>query len=749
MTQAERLQTDILEIFQGQPDRKFTVQEINDQIGFKGASAFKRVVKSIAQLEGEGRIQISSKGKFKLAEQKKIISGIFHANERGFGFIAVPDSDDPDIFVPKEATHTAIDGDEVTAEIVRDGDPWRNRGPEGKITQILTRNLTTIVGDFTQYSDAEAHKTGFVGYLQSREKKLNKLPVFLSEKGLHPQMGDIVLADITDYPSPERPGQMRGIAVKIIGNKNDPGVDIESQVYAHGLHIDFPQEALDQANHIPDHVTEADKTGRKDLTDQPVVTIDGDDSKDFDDAVVVWKMANGHYHLGVHIADVSYYVTEGSPLDHEAFDRGTSVYLADRVVPMIPFRLSNGICSLNPDEERLAMTCDMEIDERGKVVNSDVYPSVIKSHARMTYNNVNKILNHEDPELETKYADLVPMFELMAELHKILFDMRHRRGAIDFEDAEAQIIVDENSHPIDIVLRERGTSERMIESFMLAANETVAETWNKRHVPFLYRVHETPDEEKVKSFFEFVSAFGIKGVGSAKDVKPLMLQNVLSQVVDTPEESVVNIMLLRSMKQAHYSDELLGHFGIGAQYYTHFTSPIRRYPDLIVHRLIHDYLANGTGEKEQAHWREALPGIAEQTSIQERKAVDTERDVDDLLKAQYMEDRVGEEFNAVVSSVTSFGMFVALDNTVEGLVHISTMADDYYSYHEQSMTLIGEHTHKMYKIGQPVRVKLMRADVKQRQIDFELVLSAADQKKAAAKRPRETQSRGKRSDRRK
>lgn len=729
MTQFERLQSEVLEVFQNHPNQKYTVQEVNDQIGLKGANAFKKVVKCIAQLEGAGRIQISNKGKFKLSEEKQTITGTFRANERGFGFVAIADSDDPDIFIPKEAKHTAIDGDEVEVQIVRDGDPWRNRGPEGAVTQILTRKITSMVGDFKQYSDAEVQKTGFVGYIQSREKKLSAIPVFLSDKGLHPQMGDIVLADITDYPSEDRPGQMRGLAVKIIGNKNDPGVDIESQVYAHGLHIDFPQEVLDQTNKIPDHVLDSDKKGRRDITDQPVITIDGDDSKDFDDAVVAWKMDNGHYHLGVHIADVSYYVTEQSALDQEAFDRGTSVYLADRVVPMIPFRLSNGICSLNPDEERLAMSCDMEIDAKGHVVASDIYPSVIKSHARMTYNNVNKLLNHEAPELETQYADLLPMLELMAELHGILFDMRHRRGAIDFEDPEASIIVDENSRPIDIVLRERGTSERMIESFMLAANETVAETWYKKDVPFLYRVHETPDEDRVKTFFEFVSAFGIKGVGSSKDVKPKMLQDVLSQVKDTPEESVVNIMLLRSMKQAHYSDELLGHFGIGAQYYTHFTSPIRRYPDLIVHRLIHSYLMNGTGEKQQEHWKEKLPEIAEQTSIQERKAVDTERDVDDLLKTQYMEGRVNEEFDAVVSSVTSFGMFVALDNTVEGLIHISTIQDDYYSYNERSMTLVGEHTHKMFKIGQPIRVKLIRADVKQRQLDFEIVLSEDEKKK--------------------
>lgn len=748
MTQAERLQTEVLAVFQNHPDQKYTVQEVNDQIGLKGATAFKRVVKTIAQLEGEGRIQISNKGKFKLSDQKASESGIFHANERGFGFVAIPESDDPDIFIPKEAKHTAIDGDEVQVEIVRDGDPWRNRGPEGKITQILSRKITSMVGDFKQYSDAEVQKTGYVGYIQSREKKLNTIPVFLSDKGLHPQMGDIVLADITDYPSDARPGQMRGLAVKIIGNQNDPGVDIESQVYAHGLHIDFPQEALDQSNNIPDHVTAEEKQGRRDLTDQPVVTIDGDDSKDFDDAVVAWKMANGHYHLGVHIADVSHYVTEKSALDKEAFDRGTSVYLADRVVPMIPFRLSNGICSLNPDEERLAMTCDMEIDENGKVVDSDIYPSVIKSHARMTYNNVNKLLNHEDPELAAQYAELMPMFELMGDLHKILFDMRHRRGAIDFEEPEAHIIVDENSKPIDIVLRDRGTSERMIESFMLAANETVAEFWFKKHVPFLYRVHETPDEEKVKAFFEFVSAFGIKGAGSAKNVKPKMLQDVLSQIKGSPEESVVNIMLLRSMKQAHYSDELLGHFGIGAEYYTHFTSPIRRYPDLMVHRLIHSYLSEGTGEQTQAHWHELLPDVAEQTSIQERKAVDTERDVDDLLKAQYMEGRVGDEFNAVVSSVTSFGMFVALDNTVEGLVHISTIQDDYYTFDERSMTLIGEHTHKMFKIGQPIKVKLMRADVKQRQIDFELVLTPEEEaqakKRQAAQKQRNQRKRPRR-----
>lgn len=531
----------------------------------------------------------------------------------------------------------------------------------------------------------------------------------------------MVQVDVTGYPSVEAPGQMLGIAKQVLGNKNDPGVDVLSIVYQHDIKTDFPEEVRLQSEVIPDTVLESDKLGRKDLTDQDVVTIDGDDSKDFDDAVNVKKLANGNYYLGVHIADVSYYVTEGSPLDVEALERGTSTYLTDRVIPMLPFRLSNGICSLNPDVERLALTCEMEINEHGVVVDHKIFPSVIKSTARMTYKNVNKILTDQDADLRAQYERLVPMFETMSELHEILLKKRHNRGAIDFEEDEAKIIVDENGKAIDIELRQRGLSERMIESFMLAANETVAEHYSTANAPFLYRIHETPDADKMKNFFEFITAYGIQAHGSSKKVTPMMLQEVLTQIEGQPEQPIITTMLLRSMQQAHYSDESLGHFGLGAEFYTHFTSPIRRYPDLMVHRLIHSYATNGMTIEEKEKWAPKLQPIAEQTSLEERRSIDTEREVVDLKKAEYMLDKVGNEYDAVISSVTSFGMFIALPSTVEGLVHISQMKDDYYSFVESQLALVGERTHKMFRIGQPVRVKVANVDLDAHSVDFELL----------------------------
>ena len=493
-----------------------------------------------------------------------------------------------------------------------------------------------------------------------------------------------------------------------------------SIVAEHDVRTEWPEEAMKQANAIPDHVIPEDKKERVDITDQPAVTIDGDDSKDFDDAVVLWKLPNGNYHLGVHIADVSHYVTENSPLDQEAYARGNSTYLVDRVIPMLPFRLSNGICSLNEGVERLVLSCDMEITPEGKRVGYKIYPSVMKSHGRLTYNKVNKTLAGELDGLEEKYHKLSSMLKEMAQLHDVLYKKRHERGAIDFEEPEAKIIVDEKGKPIDIVLHQRGTAEKMIESFMLMANETVAEDYYRKHVPFLYRVHETPDGERIKNFFEFCSAFGLNIKADPNNVKPIDLQKVVTKTEGTPEEAVVQMMMLRSLKQAHYAEEDLGHFGLAAQYYTHFTSPIRRYSDLMVHRMIHEYADQGTGEEIQSHFSDRLPEVADQTSTQERVSIDTEREVNDLKMTEYMADQVGEHFDAVVSSVTSFGMFIQLPNTVEGLVHISNLTDDFYSFDEKTLTLTGRGTHKKYKIGMPIKVTLINANVEQHQLDFEI-----------------------------
>jgi ribonuclease R len=497
-----------------------------------------------------------------------------------------------------------------------------------------------------------------------------------------------------------------------------------SIVAEHDIRTEWPEDALEQANAIPDHVTEEERheAGRRDITDQPAVTIDGDDSKDFDDAVVLWKLDNGNYHLGVHIADVAHYVKEGTPLDREAFARGNSTYLVDRVIPMLPFRLSNGICSLNEGVDRLVLSCDMEITPEGERVSYDIYPALMRSHGRLTYNKVNQALRADvpDSDLEDKYVKVRPMLKDMAALHEALYNQRHARGAIDFEEPEAKIIVDEKGKPVDIVLHSRGTAEKMIESFMLLANETVAEAYYRKKVPFLYRVHETPEADRITRFFEFCSAFGLNVKADPNDIKPLDLQKVVTKTLGTPEEAVLQMMMLRSLKQAHYSEDPLGHFGIAAKYYTHFTSPIRRYSDTMAHRMIHAYLEEGMGDEVKEHFKEELPEVADQTSTQERRSIDTERATNDLKMTEYMADQVGNKFEAVISSVTSFGMFVQLENTVEGLIHISNLKDDYYSYDEKTMTLTGRATHKKYKVGMPIKVVLTNANVEQHQLDFEV-----------------------------
>ena len=723
-----KLIADILEVFRSNPDRRYKSEQIEDILRMHGASAFKRVVKSLAVLEGESKITLTNKDEFKMATPETVVEGTFKGNDKGFGFVRY-DEVDPDAFISRDNTLHAVNGDTVEVKITKPSNPWIDKGPEGEITKIVERSLTKAVGEFHPYSDSQVEKTGHYGYVQSHEKKIASYMIFISDKGLHPQMGDMVQVSIDEYPNDKHPQSMEGTALEIIGNKNDPGVDIMSIVVDNDINPEFPNEVLKEAESIPDHVLDSDRVGRKDLTKNMVITIDGDDSKDFDDAVGLDMLPNGNFHLEVDIADVTHYVKEGSPLDEEAYARGTSTYLVDRVIPMLPFRLSNGICSLNPGEDRLALTCEMEIDHSGNVVKHEIYPSVIQSKYRMTYNNVNEILKG-DEELNEEYAPLVPMLKQMAQLHEILFNKRHQRGAIDFEETEAQIIVDENGKPIDIKLRERGTSEKMIESFMLAANETVAEHYNVKHVPFLYRVHEKPDEEKIKNFFEFAAAMGVQVKGNLKEITPKMFQNVLADVVGTPEEQVVTIMLLRSLQQARYSDEPLGHFGLAAKYYTHFTSPIRRYPDLTVHRMIHSYAEHGFTDDEQAKWSNKLQEIAEHTSSRERISINAERAVDDLKKTEYMADQVGNTFDAVVSSVTSFGMFIQLDNTVEGLIHISNMKDDFYEFDEKSMSMHGRGTGKIFKVGQPIKVKLIRADVEHRQIDFERVLTPEEQEQA-------------------
>lgn len=720
MAQNEKVLAGVLEIFRQNPQRRFRVDQIERIARHDRLGTFTELIKALSFLEHEKKIITDGRGQYQLQLENTIVEGVFRANDKGFGFVKLDDEDADDIFIPRDFTNYAINNDRVKVKITVGGNPWNNRSADGEVLEVLEHETETIVGEFTPLSDEQVKISHFIGYVVSSNKKLHNYRVFVDENGLIPQMGDMVKVSIKNYPNEENPDSMTGVVIEVIGNKNDPGVDIMSIVSAHDVRVEWPEEAMAQANNIPDHVTEADKAGRVDITDQPVVTIDGDDSKDFDDAVVLWKLSNGNYHLGVHIADVAHYVKEKTPLDQEAFARGNSTYLVDRVIPMLPFRLSNGICSLNEGVERLVLSCDMEITPEGERVSYKIYPAVIKSHGRMTYNKVNQVLSGDMTGLEDKYVKLQDMLREMADLHDILYRKRHERGAIDFEEPEAKIIVDEQGKPVDIVLHERGIAEKMIESFMLIANETVAEDYYRKHVPFLYRVHETPDGERIKSFFEFCSAFGLNIKADPNKVKPVDLQKVVTKTLGTPEEAVVQTIMLRSLKQAHYSEEALGHFGLAAKYYTHFTSPIRRYSDLMVHRMIHEYADNNFDEEIQKHFADQLPEAAEQTSTQERRSIDTEREVNDLKMTEFMADRVGDHFDAVVSSVTSFGMFIQLPNTVEGLIHITNLDDDFYSFDEKTLTLTGRGTHRQFKIGMPIKVTLINANVDQHQLDFEL-----------------------------
>ncbi|WP_155286180.1 ribonuclease R [Lacticaseibacillus zhaodongensis] len=720
MTTVGHMRNELLSLFRRNYNVSYSATSISKALHLQHAD-LPVLLDALDGLEADNMIHKNDRQLYDFGPKNELVEGTFRANDKGFGFVAVTDSTDPDVFIAPPNTHFALDGDTVGIKILHPMKPGDSRGADGEVVEIRERKSTSMVGEYTPLSDADAIRTGCIGTVSSHEKKMAKYPIYVKDTGMLPQQGDMVTVEVTSFPDRTHPDSMQGMLVSDLGNKNDPGVDTMSIVYQNHIKAEFPDEVIEQAAQIPDHVTEADRKGRRDITDEVVVTIDGDDSKDFDDAVGLTVLPNGHWRLGVHIADVSYYVTPGTPLDDEAYERGTSTYLTDRVIPMLPFRLSNGICSLNPDVDRLAMSCEMEIDEHGHVLNHEIFQSVIRSHGRLTYNNVNKALDGDASALGDR-QDLLPMLQQMAKLHEVMYKMRHARGAIDFEENEAQIIVDDDGHPIDIVLRERGTSERMIESMMLAANETVAKHYYDKHLPFLYRVHETPDADSIHEFIEFLATFGIHvQTEKDKDITPKMLQQVVTDVAGTPEEAMVNVKLLRSLKQARYSPDPLGHFGLAAKYYSHFTSPIRRYPDLVAHRLIRTYAQQGTGEAVKEKWRNALPDIAVATSAAERRSVDAERAVDDLKKAEYMADKVGQDFDAVVSSVLSFGMFVELPNTVEGLVHISTMDDDYYQFVEKQMALVGGRTHKMYRIGQPIRVHLENVDVDQRQIDFKLI----------------------------
>ena len=703
------IQQKLLSLMKEESYKPLTVQEIQEVLGFEQAAEFKELVKMLVDLEQKGQIIRSKSNRYGVPEGMNLLRGKFIGHAKGFGFVAPETEGMDDVFIPPHEVNGAMNGDTVLVRVVNATSGGRR---EGAITRVVERKTTKVVGMYQ-------NNKGF-GFVVPDDKKL-PMDVFIGKgDSLDAVDGHKVVVEITDWPIDGK--SATGMVTQILGHRNDPGVDILSIIHKHGIEVDFPQAVLDQANKIPDEVQEKDLFKRRDLREELAITIDGADAKDLDDAISVVKNDNGSYTLSVHISDVSYYVTENSPMGDDAYDRGTSVYLTDRVIPMLPHKLSNGICSLNPGVDRLTLSCTMTIDRNGKVVDHEIFESVIRSKERMTYNEVYKIIEEKDEELSTRYAHVVPMINHMADLAAILKQKREDRGAIDFNFKESKILVDEKGWPTDVVIMERTVSERLIEEFMLAANETIAEHFHWLKVPFIYRIHEDPKAEKLQRFFEFLTNFGVVVKGTGNKVHPKALQEIVESIEGLPEETVISTMLLRSMQQAKYFDESLGHFGLSTEFYTHFTAPIRRYPDLIVHRLIRTYLIEkDVSAQTLAHWSAILSDIAEHTSERERRAVEAERDTESLKKSQFMLDKIGEEFEGVISSVTNFGLFVELENTIEGLVHVSHMTDDYYRFDDRQMMMIGERSGKQFRLGDEVTVKVIAVKPEESAIDFEIV----------------------------
>ena len=669
--------------------------------------------KALEELVEQLQLERTARGRFKKAEGG--IIGTFISNQRGFGFVEIEDRDE-DIFIPEEYVHGAFHGDTVQVELLGQTGGKRQ---EGRIKAIITRNMTEVVGTFQGSKN--------YGFVVPDNNKLQNDFFIPIERSKGAVTGDKVVVTITDYGDPIHGRKPEGRVSEIIGNINDPGVDILSIVKGYDIPSEFPERVMNQAARTADFVSAADMEGRKDLRDVMMVTIDGEDAKDLDDAVSLTRKDNLFY-LGVHIADVSNYVQENSALDREAKNRGTSVYLVDRVIPMLPHKLSNGICSLNHGEDRLAMSCLMTIDEKGQVIDHEICESVINVNERMTYTSVAKILEKEDPEECEKYSELVPMFKDMALLASILRARRVERGSIDFDFPETKIILDQEGNPVDIKPYERNTATNLIEDFMLIANETVAQHFYWLESPFVYRIHEQPDPAKIANLTTFIRNFGYHMHSKTEDVHPKEIQKLLAKIEGSNEEAVITRLALRSMMQAKYSTECTGHFGLACEYYCHFTSPIRRYPDLQIHRIIKDHLRGRMNGEKAAHYNEILPEVCKHSSETERRAEEAERETDKLKKAQYMESRVGEVYDGVISGVTAWGMFVELENTCEGLIRAADIEGDFYVFDESEYALVGESTGITYRLGQKVKVKVKGADRMSRTIDFRLV-----KEKAAAK----------------
>ena len=682
-------------------------------------------------LVSEGRIGISKKGKYGKPEVFSV-NGIFCGHPKGFGFVTV-EGMEQDVFIPEDRTGAALHGDRVQI-VVESQDRGGGRRAEGSVLKVLEHANKEVVGYYQK-------SKGF-GFVIPDNQKISK-DIFIPQGcDMGAVTGHKVVARIKEFGDANH--KPEGVVTEILGHVNDPGTDILSIVRAYGLPEEFPPEVMDEVEGCPDEVAvpgpgrdeetwdgpygigdltspadwTGDLAGRLDLRGLRTVTIDGEDAKDLDDAVTLCRDGQGGYILGVHIADVSHYVKEGRPLDKEALKRGTSVYLVDRVIPMLPHKLSNGICSLNAGTDRLALSCIMELDAQGNVLDHKIAETVIHVDRRMTYTAVNAIVTDGDEAVMAEYEGFVPMFMLMKEVSDILREKRKKRGAIDFVFPESKIILDAQGKPLEIKPYERNAATKIIEDFMLAANETVAEDYFWQSLPFLYRTHDNPDPEKMKQLGTFIHNFGYFIRLQQGEIHPKELQKLLDKIEGTPEEVLLSRLTLRSMKQAKYTTLCSGHFGLAARYYTHFTSPIRRYPDLQIHRIIKESLKGGLGDKRAGHYEAILPGVAMQTSALERRAEEAERETDKLKKCEYMSRFIGQEFDGVISGVTNWGLYVELPNTVEGLVRISELRDDYYIFDEQHYELVGEMTRKTFKLGQPIRVQVASTDRLLRTVDF-------------------------------
>ena len=697
---------EIIELL-GKEKRALSATEICDKLNLNTAGELKKLLDDLRILEEGYTVYRSNKDKYMLFENSHLLKGRLSVNKKGFGFVIV-DGRDEDIYIDAKNMNGALNNDLVVVEELKG---QNGKKTEGRVVKVLKKENNLIVGEY-KIIDGNPH---FI----PDDKKL-RMEIILDNKDLD----DLVDGHKIQVSIVKEMGKYKylGEVVKIIGHKNDPGVDILSIIYDHGINDVFTDEVMEEVNVLPSEVLDSDRKGRKDLTDMTIFTIDGDDTKDIDDAISISKKGE-NYILGVHIADVSYYVKEGTALYKEAYSRGTSVYLVDRVVPMLPHKLSNGICSLNPNVDRLAISCIMEITPNGKIVSHDIFESIIRSRIQMTYKKVNKILN--DEETPEGYEPFKNDLKLMWELAKILRKEKLARGYLDFDVDEPKILVDENCKPYDVVLRERGKGENMIEDFMIAANETVAEHVFYMGLPFVYRVHEVPDNEKVEGFLNSISMLGYHIVGDRNFVYPKSMKKILDQLRDKEGFEILSTLLLRCMKKAVYKPENLGHYGLASKCYTHFTSPIRRFPDTTVHNLLRKYIFNEPNDKELnrliEYWEENLPALCDHASEKERDSIDCERDVESMKMAEYMESHIGEEYDGTISSVMNFGLFVQLDNMIEGLVHISEIKGDYYTFDETTHTLRGEKKGKMYKLGQKVRVVVTNASKENSTIDFNLV----------------------------